>query len=34
VATVSTSGRRLFIEYEPDGVIRTNVAGYIYGEFF
>jgi hypothetical protein len=34
VATVSASGRRLFIEYEPDGVIRTNVAGYIYGEFF
>jgi hypothetical protein len=31
-ATVSASGRRLFIEYEPDGVLRTNVAGYIYGD--
>jgi hypothetical protein len=34
VATVSASGRRLFIEYEADGVLRTNVAGYIYGDFF
>jgi hypothetical protein len=34
VATVSASGRRLFIENEPDGVVRTNVAGYIFGEFF
>jgi hypothetical protein len=32
VATVSASGRRLFIEYEADGVVRTNVAGYIYGD--
>jgi hypothetical protein len=34
VATVSASGRRLFIEYEADGVVRTNVAGYIYGDLF
>jgi hypothetical protein len=34
VAIVSASGRRLFIEFEADGVLRTNVAGYIYGEFF
>lgn len=30
--TLSTSGRRLFIEYEGD-VLHTNVAGYIYGDF-
>ena len=29
---VSASGRRLFIEYQADGVLRTNVADYIYGE--
>ena len=34
VAIVSASGRRLFVEFEADGVLRTNVAGYIYGEFF
>jgi hypothetical protein len=33
VAIVSASGRRLFVEFEADGVLRTNVAGYIYGEF-
>jgi hypothetical protein len=32
VATISASARRLFIEYEPDGVLRTNLAGYIFGE--
>jgi hypothetical protein len=31
-AIVSASGRRLFIEFQPDGVLRTNVAGYIYGD--
>ena len=30
--TLSASGRRLFIEYQPEGVLRTNVAGYIYGD--
>ena len=29
---LSASGRRLFIEYEGDGVVRTNVAPYIYGK--
>lgn len=28
---LSASGRRLFIESEPDGVLRTNVATHIYG---
>jgi hypothetical protein len=34
VATVvlSATGRRLFLEYDVDGVIRTNVLGYIYGD--
>ena len=31
VATLSASGRRLFIENEPDGVLRTNLAQYIFG---
>jgi hypothetical protein len=31
VVGLSTSGRRLFIEYEGD-VLHTNVAGYIYGD--
>jgi hypothetical protein len=31
VMGLSTSGRRLFIEYEGD-VLHTNVAGYIYGD--
>ena len=30
--TLSASRRRLFIEYQPEGVLRTNVAGYIYGD--
>ena len=29
VATLSASGRRLFIEYEGD-VLRTNVASYMF----
>ena len=29
---LSASGRRLFIGYEGDGVVRTNVAPYIYGK--
>ena len=32
MAILSASGRRLFIEYEGDGVLRTNVAGHIYGD--
>jgi hypothetical protein len=32
VVTPSSSGRRLFVEYEGD-VLHTNVAGYIYGDF-
>jgi hypothetical protein len=32
VVTLSTSGRRLFVEHEGD-VLHTNVAGYIYGDF-
>jgi hypothetical protein len=32
VVTLSTLGRRLFIEYEGD-VLHTNVAGYMYGDF-
>jgi hypothetical protein len=32
VAVVSRSGRRLFIEGEPDDVLRTNVQGFIYGD--
>jgi hypothetical protein len=31
VAIVSSSGRRLFIEYADD-VLTTNVAGYVYGD--
>jgi hypothetical protein len=31
VVGLSTSGRRLFIEYEGD-VLHTNIAGYIYGD--
>jgi hypothetical protein len=31
---VSASGRRLFIEYEPGGVLRTNVAGYMFGDVY
>ena len=31
VVTLSTSGRRLFIETEPDDVLRTNLAQYIFG---
>jgi hypothetical protein len=30
--TLSTLGRRLFIEHEGD-VLHTNVAGYVYGDF-
>ena len=30
VAVLSASGRRLFIEFSEDDVLRTNVAGYIY----
>jgi hypothetical protein len=29
---VSATGRRLFIEWEPGGVLRTNVAGMMYGD--
>jgi hypothetical protein len=29
---LSASGRRLFLEYDVDGVIRTNVVGYLYGD--
>jgi hypothetical protein len=34
VATVvlSATGRRLFLEYDVDDVIRTNAVGYIYGD--
>jgi hypothetical protein len=32
VVILSASGRRLFFEVEPDSVIHTNVAGYIYGD--
>lgn len=32
VAVVSRSGRRLFIEGEPDGVLRTNVADFVFGD--
>jgi hypothetical protein len=32
VAIVSASGRRLFIEYGPDGVFSTNVLGYMFNE--
>jgi len=32
VAVVSRSGRRLFIEWEPGGVLRTNVADFIFGD--
>lgn len=31
VVILSRSSRRLFIEFEPDGVLRTNVAGFIFG---
>ena len=29
---LSASGRRLFLEFDADQVIRTNVLGYIYGD--
>jgi hypothetical protein len=29
---LSASGRRLFLEFDVDDVIRSNVAGYIYGD--
>jgi hypothetical protein len=29
---LSASGRRLFLEYDVDGVIRTNVLGYLYAD--
>ena len=32
VVLISARGRRLFIEYEPDGVVRSNVLGYLYGD--
>jgi hypothetical protein len=32
VAVVSRFGRRLFIEGEPDGVLRTNVADFVFGD--
>ena len=32
LVALSSSGRRLFVEYEGD-VLHTNVAGYIYGDF-
>lgn len=32
VAIVSASGRRLFIEYAPDGVFSTNVLRYMFNE--
>lgn len=32
VAVVSASGRRLFIESEPDSILRSNVTGYIFGD--
>ena len=31
VVTLSASGRRLFIESEPDDVLRTNLAKFIFG---
>jgi hypothetical protein len=32
LAVMSASGKRLFVESEPGGVLRTNVAGHIFGE--
>jgi hypothetical protein len=32
VAVVSRSGRRLFIEGEPGGVLRTNVSEFVFGD--
>ena len=32
VAVLSRSARRLFIEFEPGEVARTNVAGFIFGD--
>jgi hypothetical protein len=32
VVVLSLRGRRLFIEYEPDGVVRSNVLPYLYGD--
>ncbi|HYN52124.1 MAG TPA: hypothetical protein VES62_14470, partial [Thermoleophilaceae bacterium] len=29
---LSRSARRLFIEFEPDDVLRTNVADFIFGD--
>jgi hypothetical protein len=29
---VSATGRRLFLEYDADRVIRTNVLEYLYGD--
>ena len=32
VATMSASGRRLFIEYGPDEVFSSNVTGFVFGD--
>lgn len=32
VVVLSRSGRRLFVEFESGGVLRTNVAGFIFGD--
>jgi hypothetical protein len=32
VAVVSRSSRRLFIEVEPGGVLRTNVSEFVFGD--
>ena len=32
VAVLSRSGRRLFIEGEPGGVVRTNVSDFVFGD--
>ena len=33
VVILSASGRRLFIEFDADEVLRTNVAGHIFSDF-
>jgi hypothetical protein len=29
---LSATGRRLFLEYDVDQIVRTNVLGYLYGD--